>query len=401
LDSITTESGASVEYPIADIDIGPRRRQLRDVDELAASIKAIGLLQPIVLTQAGRLVAGRHRLEAVKQLGWTKVPSILRSLTDLDAELAEIDENLIRNELTQLERSEHLARRKAIYEARHPETRHHVAGGKARQQAASDKMSFAADTATKTGVTRRTIERETRIAERIPEATRNLIRETPVADSQTDLLALAKVKDEAEQQRLASRVATGQAKNVREAVRQERYEGKVERSVEEAVTGRFPVLYADPPWSYQNSGFEMSAAGQYPTMPTPDIMALPIPDLVTTDAVLFLWATNPLLRDALRVMHAWGFTYKTNLVWVKDRPSAGFYVRGRHELLLVGVRGSFVPVAKPLPESVVTAPVTTHSAKPPEVYDLIERLYPGPYLELFARQRRDGWKAWGNEQGVQ
>jgi N6-adenosine-specific RNA methylase IME4 len=130
---------------------------------------------------------------------------------------------------------------------------------------------------------------------------------------------------------------------------------------------------------------------------TQEICELQIP--TSENAVLFLWATNPLLEDALQVMKAWGFQYKTNIVWVKDKFGIGFYVRGQHELLLIGTKGNVHP-----PEesnrfsSVVNADVKEHSEKPEEIYNLIEAMYPDKtYLELFARKQRLKWKSWGNE----
>jgi N6-adenosine-specific RNA methylase IME4 len=161
-------------------------------------------------------------------------------------------------------------------------------------------------------------------------------------------------------------------------------------------TNRFAVIAADPPWQYSNSGFSTSAEAHYPTMPTEDIAAMPVADYTTTNAVLFLWATNPLLPDALQVMAAWGFEYKTNMVWVKNSHVAGFYVYGQHELLLIGVKGSAIPDY--VAPSVIQAPADQHSAKPDEAYSIIEKMYPhGPYLELFARKERPGWAVFGNE----
>lgn len=174
-----------------------------------------------------------------------------------------------------------------------------------------------------------------------------------------------------------------------------------------APPGTFNVIYADPPWPYDNQVEGFGATNDhYPKMPLADIQHLPESTSlsIAPDAVLFMWATNPFLNDALSVVDAWGFEYKTNLVWVKSKlkaPGVGFYVRGQHELLFICTRGSFTPLAKDISPpigSVITAPVQDHSRKPQEVYDLIERLYPKcNYVELFARSKRDGWKSWGNE----
>jgi N6-adenosine-specific RNA methylase IME4 len=162
------------------------------------------------------------------------------------------------------------------------------------------------------------------------------------------------------------------------------------------------VVYADPAWQYSNTGLAWAAEEHYPTMSTDEICAMKVRDAVAENAVLFLWATSPMLPDALRVMEAWGFEYKTQFVWVKDKPVVGFYVHSRHELLLIGVRGSFLPETTELPESVIDAPTAEHSRKPECVYDLIERMYPSSIKtarELFCRgPGRRGWmKPWGNE----
>jgi len=163
----------------------------------------------------------------------------------------------------------------------------------------------------------------------------------------------------------------------------------------EIPTGQYRVIYADPPWQFDNSGYDQSAAAHYPTMSTDNIEALQIPS--ADNAVCFLWATNAMLEDALEVMQAWGFNYKTNFVWIKETgPTIGFYTTSRHELLLIGTRGEgMLPEVRPI--SVLTGEVTEHSRKPEKVYELIESMYDGPYLELFARNARPGWEAWGNE----
>ncbi|NJM55097.1 MAG: DNA methyltransferase [Verrucomicrobiae bacterium] len=174
--------------------------------------------------------------------------------------------------------------------------------------------------------------------------------------------------------------------------------------------GIYNVIYADPPWLYDNQGVLGAAQKHYAGMPLDDICALPRTMNLRTDAnaVLFLWATNPLLAEALRVVEAWGFEYKTNLVWVKtnlEKPGSGWYVRGRHELLLIATRGSFTPLENVSPPigSVLEAPIDAHSRKPDDAYRIIERLYPScRYLELFARRQtpRPGWDYWGDEAHV-
>jgi N6-adenosine-specific RNA methylase IME4/ParB-like chromosome segregation protein Spo0J len=166
---------------------------------------------------------------------------------------------------------------------------------------------------------------------------------------------------------------------------------------------RYAVLYADPPWHFEvyneESGLERAAGNHYSTMSLDEICGLPIPNLATPDAVLFMWTTVPHLRESFNVLVAWGFEYKTNIVWVKDKIGLGYFVRNQHELLLVATRGDMSsPSPANRPPSVITAPRREHSRKPDEAYALIEQMYPElPKIELFARRARPGWVAWGNE----
>lgn len=161
--------------------------------------------------------------------------------------------------------------------------------------------------------------------------------------------------------------------------------------------GKYQVIYADPPWQYSNTGFEQGAERYYPTMPTEDICNLPIQGLVTERSVLFLWATNAFLKEGIQVCEAWGFNYKTNFVWIKNAgPSIGWFVKSRHELLLIATKGDGVHPSEKL-VSWFNADIRKHSQKPEIVYEIIERMYPGPYIELFARNERISWRSWGNE----
>lgn len=162
--------------------------------------------------------------------------------------------------------------------------------------------------------------------------------------------------------------------------------------------GTFDVLLADPPWRYDFAETDSRAIeNQYPTMDVEDIAALEVP--VADNAVLFLWATAPKLREALEVMDAWGFDYRTHMIWLKDKIGMGYYARSKHELLLIGRRGDpGVPAESERPDSVFEGLRTEHSRKPEVAYELIETMYPErTYCELFARSERDGWTSWGNE----
>jgi N6-adenosine-specific RNA methylase IME4 len=171
-----------------------------------------------------------------------------------------------------------------------------------------------------------------------------------------------------------------------------------------AMLGKFVVLYADPPWQYENppmGGSNRSIENHYPTMTLEEICALPVGDLAHENSVLFMWATSPKLYECMKVLDSWGFVYRTDMVWVKDKIGMGYHVRGKHETLLIAKRGELPPPAvEARPDSVIEAPRLDHSAKPLEFYDVIDRMYPDVRkIELFGRAPKDrfNWTAWGNQ----
>jgi N6-adenosine-specific RNA methylase IME4 len=175
------------------------------------------------------------------------------------------------------------------------------------------------------------------------------------------------------------------------------------------VEGQYATILADPPWQFQNRTGKMAPEHKrllrYPTMELEEILALPIGKLAAAQSHLYLWVPNALLPEGLRVMAAWGFTYKTNLVWYKirqdggpDGRGVGFYFRNVTEMVLFGVRGSMRTLAPGRRQvNLLASRKREHSRKPDEIYDLIEACSPGPYLEVFARFQRPGWQQWGNE----
>lgn len=199
---------------IESIRIGPRLRALKSVDSLAESIREIGLLQPIVLDEDCTLVSGYHRLRACQALGWDVIPAEFVSLDEIDRQIAEIDENLIRNELTALEQAEHLARRKVLYETRHPETRH----GRWNRDGSKEEIisSFADDASSRTGVSPRRIRQQVRLADKIPADVRDAIRGHDVADNASELDKLSRLPVE-EQREIAGILVRGEAPSVTKA----------------------------------------------------------------------------------------------------------------------------------------------------------------------------------------
>lgn len=354
---------------ISRIKVGNRhRKDLGDIDELARSIEDVGLLHPIVVTPKLELIAGQRRLVALKKLQRKRIPV---HVVDLEAiTLGEAAENLQRKSLTP---SELVAIGQAIEQLERGKAKERQrAGGKSGGQA-SGKLPLAS-----VGKTRDRVAKSLGISGKTYEATKAV-----VASGDHKLIAACD-RGEISVSSAARKIA--QKMNRESAAKTA------------ALTGTFSVVYGDPPWQYGASSVTGGADQHYPTMKTENICKIPVRDHVTKNAVLFLWATNPLLPDALQVMSAWGFEYKTCLVWVKPKATTGLgvYVRGKHELLLIGTRGSMIPVSRPV--SVIEAPSSEHSKKPESVYGLIEKMYPDQRsMEMFARKTRKGWISHGNE----
>src|SRR4051812_42923899 len=171
----------------------------------------------------------------------------------------------------------------------------------------------------------------------------------------------------------------------------------------------FSTILADPPWRFSNStgkvAPEHKRLARYATMSLEEIAALPVGRLAASKSHLYLWVPNALVLEGLEVLRRWGFTYKTNLVWYKTRKDGGpdgrgvgFYFRNVTELVLFGTRGGLRTLAPGRRQvNLISTRKEEHSRKPIEIHRLIEACSPGPYLELFARERVPGWQAWGNE----
>ncbi len=361
---------------IRDIRVGKRHRQhVGDVRTLAVSIARLGLLQPVVVDQRGRLIAGARRLAAVRALGWTTVPvRVIRTLSDAaDALRAQRDENVERvqftpSEIVSIARSlEPLERREA---RKRQGTRTDKHPGKIPEGAKGDTRDRLAAVV---GVSGRTLDKARAVveaAERDPQKYRHLL-------EQMD--------------------STG---NVHGAFRQlERYR-QAERIAAEPPplpTGPFRVIVADVPWRYDVRADDLTHRGTppYPTMTVEEICALPVIELAADDCVLWLWVTNAHLRESFTVLDAWGFQSKTMLTWAKQKPGVGNWLRGQTEHCHLAVRGK-PTVLLTNQTTLLTAPVRAHSEKPEAFYRLVEQMCPGAKVELFARRHRRGFMAHGS-----
>lgn len=338
-----------------------------DLNELTESIKANGQREPITLHPDGRIIDGRNRYLACRKLNMQPKTVTYTGMGDTAALIAYVtDTNLHRRHLTSSQKAMVAAKATDILEAE--------------RSAAHERMESGNPSE---------IIRKGRATERVASAFKTNSRYVEKAEKLID-----------EQPELAAQVESGtltipQAERI---VKRAEIETRVNRSPSPLATGEYELLYVDPPWEYQFSETDVrSLSNQYPTMKLQDIKNLKIP--ASRDSMLFMWATSPKLEEAMEVLNAWGFTYKTCAVWVKDRIGMGYYFRQKHELLLVGSKGA-LPTPDPANRiaSVLEAPRGKHSQKPEEMYSILESMYPNVRkVELFARNTRDGWDSWGNE----
>jgi N6-adenosine-specific RNA methylase IME4 len=377
------------------------------VAELVESIEQVGLLNPITLTSGGdsqwKLIAGRHRLAAMKARGESVIDAHVLDLDELGAELATIDENLIRRVMPALERSEQLARRKEIYEAMRPTAK---TGGDRRSTRAKSVRSdpgFAKDTAKKTGVTERSVQQYVAVAKKLDPEVKKKIAKTPAAESLTELTKLARMPAERQRQ-VAERVAKGGT--VKAATRElKRAEQVAQVRAHTPPVGQFEVIAVDPPWPYEDQldGSDAArGATPYPTMTIDEIRMLELP--LAKNAAVFLWVTNSHLVDPMAyaiVATSWqtryGLVPKQIRTWVKPRMGLGRVWRNDTEHLVLFTRGE--PVFTGATQTThFDAPLGKHSEKPQRAFDDIEALCASSSrLEMFARGDRPGWVTNGAE----
>jgi N6-adenosine-specific RNA methylase IME4 len=173
---------------------------------------------------------------------------------------------------------------------------------------------------------------------------------------------------------------------------------------------KFATVLADPPWQFQNRTGKMAPEhrrlSRYPTLSLPEIKEIPVARALQETSHLYLWVPNALLAEGLQILEAWGFQYKTNLIWYKvrkdggpDRRGVGFYFRNVTEMILFGVRGKNPRTLQPgrSQPNIIATRKREHSRKPDEQYEIIESCSRGPFLEMFARGRRPNWFSWGNQ----
>jgi N6-adenosine-specific RNA methylase IME4 len=405
----------SMMYSLDRIRVGENRRAVVEATVLALmqSIREIGLLHPITVQKIGdeiHLVAGRNRLEAYKRLGtWDKIPAVL---IEVSARIAELDENLCRGNLSEVEEARAVRERKQLYEERHPETKLGGMGISRPKKVGQDGQpieSHAANAARLTGQSERTIRRKVKLGQELSDNRFDRIIGTCL-DSGDELDALVQLKNEApeELEKLISQVVEGKKVSASARLKQikrTKTEAKLAAKIVALPDKQYGVIVTDPEWKdtvwSEETGMDRHASNHYPTSDAAVIAARPVAKIAARDCVLFMWTTNQHLRIALGVMEAWGFEYRSNYCWAKDKLSTGRWNRSTHELLLIGTRGK-PPCPAPGTQwesMIIKAPKGEHSAKPECFLEMIEGYYPTmPKIELNRRgPPRPGWDAWGYE----
>ena len=381
-----------------------------DYNNLKEDIRRNGILQPIDITYNNVILDGHHRVKAAKELGIKEVEVRIPELLYIDEDEYLISVALNRRHLTEGQKAvlanEYMKRlskkrkseagKKAINARWHPDKEY-------------DEITLISSNKDEVDRSRKLAAERLKVSERkimyvheIEEAEENKEKKVIYEKLRTGELQLheariiAQLPEDKREIVLEKKLET--KKDIRSIVR-EINNAEKNQNVKPIPEGKFSIIYADPPWEYEFSNSNMrDIENHYPTLELEKIKVIKIP--ADDNAMLFLWTPAPKLEEALEVMKAWGFYYRTNIVWVKDKIGTGYYSRGKHELLLIGIKGEGIgtPLPENRPESVILAERTEHSKKPDIFYEIIEKMYPKhSKIELFARNKRDGWGAWGNE----
>lgn len=364
-----------------------------EFDDLVADIRANGLHDAIDIYQ-GKILDGRNRYRAAEAAG---IELERRNLRTFHPEMYGdplayvISKNLKRRHLDESQRAMVAAKLANLTQGRPADN---PANLPVKQADAAAKLSIS--------------ERALRHARRVQDhGEPDLVRAVERGHLAVSVAEKASHLSADIQRRIAAEAEAGHVNVARNVVKQEaRTAREAELAAEQQALPdkRYGVILADPEWRFEvysrDTGMDRAADNHYPTSATDAICARPVGDIAAKDCALFLWATVPMLPDALRVLTAWGFEYKSHCIWKKDRVGTGYWFRNAHELLLVGTRGDIpAPAMGTQFVSAIEAPLGEHSAKPEIFLQMIEAYFPTlPKIELNRRgPARPGWDAWGNE----
>lgn len=396
----------TISVNIEDIKVDDDRRPLGDISGLVSSIQTSGLLHPITITQDHTLVAGTRRIAAYRALGLGQIPAHVITCQKLEAELAAIDENLMRNELSAIEQGEYLTRREQVLTA----LGRRAPSGRPKKGAVASPLETTASIAEQIGLHPRVAQQRKSLIKKLSPELRNMIRHTSLASRVSELEQLACL-EAGRQVKVAAAMLAGEAKTVHEVLENER---KAERAADiqrqkddiaqgtaQLPPGKFQVIAMDPPWPISD------AKCPYPTMSLEEIAALKIP--ADDDCILFLWTIHQfLLRDTALLLDKWGFRPVSTITWVKtgdaenpeSRPHLGHgtWLRSQSEYCIMAVKGDphrFIDLHNQ--STVLYGPRRKHSQKPDSFFEMVDGLCMGRKLDYFSRQTRPGWESFGNE----
>jgi len=378
---------------------------LEDYQNLLDDIKRNGILQPIDVTYNNVILDGHHRVKAARELGIKEVEVRIPELLYVDEDeylisvamnrrhLTEGQKAVLANEYRKIlsEKAKTQRASDAIEKRWRPEQKY-------LETAVSPKYSEEQERSRKIASDKfKVSERKVRTVQEIEKTAPEVYEKLGSGDLQIhEAKIIAQLPGDKRETVLEKKLET--KKDIRSIVRAINNAEK-NQNAKPIPEGKFSIVYADPPWEYEFSNSNMrDIENHYPTLELEKIKEIKVPS--DDNAMLFLWTPAPKLEEALEVVKAWGFYYRTNIVWVKDKIGTGYYSRGKHELLLIGIKGEGIgtPLPENRPESVIFAERTEHSKKPDIFYEIIEKMYPKhSRIELFARNKREGWEAWGNE----
>jgi N6-adenosine-specific RNA methylase IME4/ParB-like chromosome segregation protein Spo0J len=378
--------------PITAIKIGPRfRKDFGDLEGLASSIRRNGLLEPVVITPDHRLIGGQRRIEAAKLLGWEEVPVHVVPIEDILS--GENAENFDRKALTP---SEQVAIATAVYDleqkrAKERQREGGQAGGKACGKLPQASRGKTRDRIAKAiGTSGRTLEKAMAVVE--------------AAEANPELAPIVEEMDRTgrvDPAFQAVKVATAAEAATVEAVLEAPKDGSRRLLALEEGVGIYRCLYVDPPWKYEDATCQGAAAEQYGTMSLEDIAALSVGQLAHAEGCfLWMWATWPMLREGApsKLLSAWGFEWKSEITWDKERLGLGRWIRKQTEVLILATKGKVYSWWKDQGvRDLIRVASGKHSEKPDQIRDLVARLSPGPRLELFARSCSPDFDRWGDE----
>jgi len=376
-----------------------------DYNNLKEDIKRNGILQPIDITYNNVILDGHHRVKAAKELGIKEVEVRIPELLYVDEDEYLISVALNRRHLTEGQKavlannySKILSKKRESEAGKKAVTIREIKRGNIDEETVSTSMNEEQERSRKIAAERwKVSEWKVRIAHEIEKTAPEVYKKLGSGDLQIhEAKIIAQLPEDKREIALEKKLET--KKDIRSIVR-EINNAEKNQNVKPIPDGKFSIIYADPPWKYEFSiSMSRETENHYPTMELKEIKETKVP--AADNAVLFLWTPAPLIRQGLEVLEAWGFSYHTNMVWVKDKIGMGYYARMKHELLLIGTKGNGIgtPLPENRPESVIFAERTEHSKKPDIFYEIIEKMYPKhSKIELFARNKREGWETWGNE----